>query len=196
MSQYAKTKLICEKNIKKSNNISSIILRFFNVSGALDKPRIGLLKKQITHLIPSVVYKALFDKKIYIYGKNYRTPDGTCIRDYIHVKDICSAIEKSIFFLEKKNNSEIFNIGNKVGTSNKSVVDKVKKIIKKKIKVEYVKKRKGDIPKSICNSNKANKKLLWRAKNSNLNNIIKDEINWIKKFNKMGLKRSFKNYNI
>ena len=196
LSNYAKTKLVCEKNIKKNKNINSVILRFFNVCGALDKPRIGLLKKQITHLIPTVVYKALFNKKIYIYGNDYNTPDGTCIRDYIHVKDICSAIEKSIIFLKKENSSEIFNIGNKIGISNKSVVNSVKKITKKKIRLKYVKKRKGDMPKTICNSDKASRKLSCRAKNSNLNNIINDEINWLKKFNKMGLKRTFKNYNI
>jgi UDP-glucose 4-epimerase len=194
LSNYAKTKLICEKNIKKNKIINSIILRFFNVCAALDKPSIGLLKNRITNLIPTVVYKALFNKKIYIYGNDYNTPDGTCIRDYIHIKDICTSIEKSIIFLNKKNKSEIFNIGNKVGISNQSVVNNVKEIIKKKINLKYVKKRKHDIPKSICNSDKARKQLLWYAKNSNLNNIIYDEINWIKKIDKMGLRRTFKNY--
>ena len=160
----------------------------------MDKPKIGLLKAQVTHLIPTVVYKTLFNKKIYIYGNDYKTPDGTCIRDYVHIKDICSVIKKSIIFLKKKNNSEIFNVGNRVGISNKSVVDCVKKITKKKIKLEYVKRRKGDIAKTICNSGKAKRKLLWQSKNSNLNDIVRDEINWIKEFNKMGLKRTFKSY--
>ena len=194
LSKYAKTKLICEKSIRKDKNINSIILRFFNVCAALDKPCVGLLKSPVTHLIPTIVYKALFNKKIYIYGNDYNTSDGTCIRDYIHIKDICSAIERSMIFLNKENKSEIFNIGNKVGISNQSVINAVKKIIKKKINLKYVKKRKGDIPSLICNADKARKQLLWYAKNSNLNNIIHDEINWIKKLNKMGLKRTFKNY--
>ena len=194
LSNYAKSKLACEKNIIKNKNINSVILRFFNVCGALDKPKIGLLKAQVTHLIPTVVYKTLFNKKIYIYGNDYKTPDGTCIRDYVHIKDICSVIKKSIIFLKKKNNSEIFNVGNRVGISNKSVVDCVKKITKKKIKLEYAKRRKGDIAKTICNSGKAKRKLLWQSKNSNLNDIVRDEINWIKEFNKMGLKRTFKSY--
>ena len=194
LSNYAITKLICEKNIKKNKHIKSIILRFFNVCAALDKPSIGLLKSNISTLIPTIVYKALFNKKIYIYGNDYDTPDGTCIRDYIHIKDICSAIKNSIIFINKKNKSGIFNIGNKVGISNKSVVNHVQKIIKKKINLEYVKRRKGDIPKSICNSDKAKNQLSWYAKNSNLNKIIRDEINWIKKIDKLGLKRKFKNY--
>ena len=122
LSNYAKSKLVCEKNIIKNKNINSVILRFFNVCGSLNKPRIGLFKSQVTHLIPTVVYKTLFNKTIHIYGNDYDTPDGTCIRDYIHIKDICSAIKKSIFFLKKKNNSEIFNVGNRIGISNSSVV--------------------------------------------------------------------------
>ena len=70
----------------------------------------------------------------------------------------------------------------------------MEKLVKKKINLKYVKKRKGDITKLICNSDKARKQLLWHAKNSNLNNIIRDEINWIKQMNKMGLKRTFRNY--
>jgi len=194
LSKYARTKLICEKSIKKDKNIDSIILRFFNVCAALDKPCVGLLKNPVTHLISTIVYKALFNKKIYIYGNDYNTPDGTCIRDYIHVKDICSAIERSIIFLNKENKSEVFNIGNKVGISNQSVINAVKKIIKKKINLKYVKRRKGDISRLICNSKKTKRRLLWYGKSSNLNNIIYDEINWIKKMNKMGLKRTFKNY--
>jgi len=92
LSVYAKTKLTCEKNIHKQKNIKSIILRFFNVCSALDKPCIGELHNPETHLIPTIIFKSLFSKKIYIYGNDYNTPDGTCIRDYIHVKDICKLV--------------------------------------------------------------------------------------------------------
>ena len=193
LSSYAKTKLACEKNIYKQKNIKSILLRFFNVCSALDKPCIGELHNPETHLIPTVISKSLFNKKIYIYGNDYNTPDGTCIRDYIHVKDICSAIERSIIFLNKPNKSEVFNIGNKIGISNQSILNVVKKIIKKKINLKYEKRRKGDIPILICNSDKARKRLLWSAKQSNLYNIIRDEIKWLKKIHKLGIKRRFKN---
>ena len=104
ISTYAKTKLVCEKNIHKQKNIKSVILRFFNVCSALKKPCIGELHNPETHLVPTIVYKAIYNKKIYIYGNDFTTPDGTCIRDYIHIKDICSAIEKSIRFLLNKKN--------------------------------------------------------------------------------------------
>ena len=171
-----------------------MILRFFNVCSALKKPCIGELHNPETHLIPTIVYKAIYNKKIYIYGNDFPTPDGTCIRDYIHIKDICLAIEKSIRFLLNKKKSKIFNIGNYKGLSNQEIVNYINKKIKKKINIKYVNRRKGDISRLVCNSNKARRLLSWKAKNSNLTKIIHDEINWIKKLNKLGIERRFKNY--
>ena len=132
LSTYAKTKLICEKNIRNQKNIKSIILRFFNVCSALDKPIVGEFHNPETHLIPTIVYKALYKMKIYIYGNDFKTFDGTCIRDYIHIKDICSAIVKSTKFLLIKNQSDLFNIGSHKGLSNNEIIHYLKKIIKKK----------------------------------------------------------------
>ena len=194
LSTYAKTKLICEKNIRNQKNIKSIILRFFNVCSALDKPIVGEFHNPETHLIPTIVYKALYKMKIYIYGNDFKTFDGTCIRDYIHIKDICSAIVKSTKFLLIKNQSDLFNIGSHKGLSNNEIIHYLKKIIKKKIYLSYVNRRKGDVSRLICNSNHIHKTLNWDAKNSNLKKIITDEILWIKKFKKKGLSRTFKNY--
>jgi UDP-glucose 4-epimerase len=194
LSTYAKTKLICEKKIQKQKNIKSVILRFFNVCSALDKPVIGEFHNPETHLVPTIVYKAIYNKKIYIYGNDFSTPDGTCIRDYIHINDICSAIEKSTNYLLNDKKSIIFNIGSHKGLSNNEIVNFIKKNIKNKINLSYVKRRKGDVSRLICNSNQIYKTLNWRAKNSNLRKIITNEILWIKKFKKKGLNRTFKNY--
>ncbi len=194
LSTYAKNKLTCEQLIKKNKNIKSVILRFFNVCSATDKPCIGEYHNPETHLMPTAVYKAMFNKKIYIYGTDFPTSDGTCIRDYIHIKDIILAIEKSIKFLINKQKSEIFNIGNFKGISNKQIINSVQKVIKKKIKLKFVNKRKGDISQLICNSNKAKKLLSWRANNSKIGKIIINEIKWVYKLKNLGLKRRFKNY--
>ena len=194
LSTYAKTKLMCEKKIQNEKNLRFIILRFFNVCSALNKPIIGEFHNPETHLVPTLVYKAMFNKKIYIYGKDFNTFDGTCIRDYIHIKDICLAIEKSIKYLFKNNKSNLFNIGNNKGLSNKEIVDYVRKKTKKNLNLKYVQKRKGDVSKLVCDSNKVKKILGWTAKNSNIKKIIDDEIKWILKLNKIGLKRKFKNY--
>ena len=194
LSTYAKTKLICERKIRNQKKIDSIILRFFNVCSALKKPVIGEFHNPETHLIPTIVYKAMFNKKIYIYGNDFPTPDGTCIRDYIHIIDICSAIEKSTKYLLSNKKSMIFNIGSHKGLSNNEIVKYIKKTITNKINLSYVNRRKGDVSRLICNSNQIYKTLNWRAKNSNLRKIITNEILWIKKFRKKGLNRSFKNY--
>ena len=196
LSTYARTKLICEKNIQKQKNIKSVILRFFNVCSALDKPIIGEFHNPETHLIPTIIYKSMFGKKIYIYGDNFPTPDGTCIRDYIHIKDICRAIEKSIEYLLANKKSTIFNIGNNKGLSNNEIINYVKKLINKKIKLEYVNRRKGDISRLVCDSNKIKKALNWTAINSNLKRITNDEVQWIKKLKSVGLTRKFKNYKL
>ena len=171
-----------------------VILRFFNVCSALNKPVVGEFHNPETHLIPTILYKALYNKKIYIYGNDYKTNDGTCVRDYIHIKDICSAIEKSIKYLLSNKKSTIFNIGNHKGLSNMEIANFINKKIKNKINLEYVNRRKGDVSKLICNSEKVRKSLKWNAKNSNLKKIVDNEINWIKKFRRIGLKRTFKNY--
>tara|TARA_A100001011_G_C14214247_1_gene801286 strand:+ start:119 stop:1090 length:972 start_codon:yes stop_codon:yes gene_type:complete len=194
LSTYAKTKLICEKNIKKQKNINSVILRFFNVCSALDRPIIGELHNPETHLIPTISYKAMFNKKIYIYGNDFPTHDGTCIRDYIHIKDICSAIQKSAKYLLENKKSTILNVGNKKGLSNNQIVNFTKKNLKKKIDIKYVQRRKGDVAMLVCNSDKAKKIISWSAQNSNLKKILNDEMIWIKKFRRMGISRKFKNY--
>jgi len=194
LSSYAKTKLICENNIKKQKKIKSIILRFFNVCSALNKPIIGVSNNPITHFIPTVVYKAIYNKKIYIYGNDYSTPDGTCIRDYIHILDICDVIKKSIKYLNVNNKSRIFNIGNSSGLSNKEIINHIKKFINPKININYVNRRKGDASKLVCSQIKVKSILKWKPKHSSLKNIVGDELNWVKKLKRIGLNRRFKNY--
>ena len=194
LSHYAKTKLNAEKLIRNNSELKHVILRFFNVCSALSKPVLGELHNPETHLIPTVVYKSLKKKNIYIYGRNFDTFDGTCVRDYIHVEDICSAIEKSFKFLLKKQKSLILNIGNSKGYSNLEIINFIEKKLKRKSKIIFTKKRKGDVSTLICDSNKAQSLISWKPINSKINKIINNEINWIKKLNKFGIKRRFKSY--
>ena len=130
--------------------------------------------------------KNLFDKKfpspqpiININGSNYKTKDGTCIRDYIHIKDICRAIDKSINYLfQNKSNNTILNIGNGKGLSNKEIIFQLQKVMKKKILFEYTKRRKGDSAFLVCNISKVKSNLNWRPLYSDIKNIIKDDVYW------------------
>ncbi len=196
-STYAKTKLRCEEIIKKSK-INSIILRFFNVCSSLRIKRklVGEFHNPETHLIPTIVYKNIHRKKIFIYGNNYKTNDGTCIRDYIHIKDICRAIEKSINFLFKnKNQFKIINIGSASRNTNLQILKKIQTITKIKNNFFIAKRRKGDVDILVCSNTTAAKILNWRPLHSKIETIIKDEILWVKKLIKLKKFRKFKSYN-
>ena len=195
-STYAITKLKCEKIIKNSK-LNSIILRFFNVCSSLKVGNkiIGEFHNPETHLIPTIVYKNLAKKKIYIYGDNYKTKDGTCVRDYIHIKDICKVIEKSIYYLKKnKNIFEIMNIGSSSNKTNLEILSKIEVLTKYKNNFQIKNNRKGDADSLKCSILKAKKKLKWKPTSSNINKIIKDEIEWVEYLLKNKKFRRFKNY--
>ena len=129
-------------------------------------------------------------KKFYIYGDNYPTKDGTCNRDYIHILDILRGIEKSVYYLSKKNTkSDIFNLGSGRFYSVLDVLKVSFKETKKKTEIVKKEKRKFDCSHLSCDIKKAKKELKWVPKFSNLKNIIKDEIWWFNYLNKKKLKR-------
>jgi len=195
-SNYAKTKLQCEKIIQNSK-INSIILRFFNVCSSLkiNNKIIGEFHNPETHLIPTIVYKNLLKKNFYIYGKNYNTIDGTCIRDYVHISDICDAIDRSVTYLFKNDKKfQIINIGSSSRNTNMEILKKIEKITKIKSFYNIVDRRKGDVDLLVCSNSKAKKILNWEPQKSNINNIIKGEIRWAKFLIKNHQKRIFKNY--
>ena len=194
-SNYAKTKLNCEKQIIKNKKINSIILRFFNVCSALNyNKQFGELHNPETHLIPTITYKAKFKKKIYIYGDDFRTKDGSCIRDYVHIEDICLSIKSSLIYLNKYKKSKIFNIGSSNGFSNFEILKAVQKYLKQNLNYQVVSRRGGDSDSLVCNSSKAKKLLKCSFLKSNLETIIKDEFKWIKYLIKKNKKRYFKSY--
>ena len=180
---YGKTKLSCEKkifNALNKNNTNFIIFRFFNVCSALISLRIGEMHKPETHLIPILAKKFKENKKIYIYGNNYKTKDKTCIRDYIHISDIVEAFELGIKYLQKKKKSQIINLGTKNGYSTLEIFKKFKSFFNYKFSYLFFKKRRqGDSDKLLCDNKKAYKILRWKPKHSNILKIINDEIKWL-----------------
>jgi len=183
---YGLTKLKCENIIRKEKKIKFIIFRFFNVCSSIPELKIGEKHNPETHLIPLTIKKILEGKVIKIFGKSYKTYDGTCIRDYIHIKDICTAYEKTIKLLLNDNiNNQTINIGTGNGYTNLEVVNKIKyftKFAKKKSIIKFSKKRKGDVDRLVCSYKKAKRLLGWVPKKSNLKNIIIDELKWQKSF--------------
>ena len=165
--------------IRKNKKLKFIILRFFNVSSSLTEPLVGEHHLPETHFIPTLVSRSLKNQTTKVFGKNYNTDDGTCIRDYIHIKDVCSSIEKSIVYLFKENyKSKIINIGNEVGISNLQILEVLKRKLRCKIKVLFTRRRLGDSARLVCSIDKAKKYLNWEPHNSRIEKIIIDEISW------------------
>ena len=184
---YAYTKYkgeeIIIKNAKKFNYRYSI-LRYFNVAGASLSGKIGEIQKSYGHLIKNLAIQSLEkNPQIYIYGNDYATKDGTCIRDYIHVSDLADIHIKSLNYLNKNDKSLILNCGYGKGYSVKDVVNVFKKI-KKKVVIKYKARRPGDIDQVYADIKKFKKYFLWKPKFNNLNFILKSAFKWEKNFSK------------
>jgi UDP-glucose 4-epimerase len=185
LNPYAETKLKLENyiiNKSKSDDISYIILRYFNVAGADKKLRSGLISKYSTHLIKIASEVAVGKRdEIIINGNDYDTRDGTAIRDYIHVSDLADIHLVSAKHLIDKNKSNIFNCGYGSGYSVKEVIDTYNKILNKKIKSKIGPRRPGDSKMVVADPNKFNKTLDWKPKFNNLEYILKTAYEWEKK---------------
>lgn len=191
INPYGMSKLMSENIIKdasKANdNFKHVIFRYFNVAGSdinYDKgiltPKIGECHEPETHLIPLVVKTSLGKRDaITIFGNNYDTPDGTCIRDYIHVDDLADAHIQAIKYLDS-NNSETFNCGYGYGYSVKEIVESVKNVTKKDFAVINGERREGDPSVLVSNSSKIKTKMNWTPKYNNLELIIESAYMWEK----------------
>ncbi|RXJ84874.1 UDP-glucose 4-epimerase GalE [Arcobacter sp. CECT 8985] len=185
INPYGNSKLMSEQIIKDAASANKefkyVILRYFNVAGAEESLSIGECHDPETHLIPLVVQTALGKRnKIFIFGDDYDTFDGTCIRDYIHVDDLASAHISALEYLEKKN-SEVFNCGYGHGFSVKEVIDMIKKVSGVDFKVEVSSRREGDPAILIADNKKILKETNWKPKHDNLEFICKTALEWEKK---------------
>tara|TARA_B100000886_G_scaffold200162_1_gene138120 strand:- start:1052 stop:2023 length:972 start_codon:yes stop_codon:yes gene_type:complete len=183
-SVYGKTKIKAEKIIKKfckRNKINYCILRYFNIAGSSPSGKIGLINKS-DHLFKNFSREILKKRPILkIYGKNYNTKDGSCIRDFIHVSDIAEIHYKVLEKINKLKNSIVLNCGYNKGISVLEVAKVFKKQTPKKVEILFSKKRKGDLVKIIASNNKLKKFIKWKPKFNNLNTIVKSCIDWEKR---------------
>ncbi|MBQ3437786.1 MAG: UDP-glucose 4-epimerase GalE [Fusobacterium sp.] len=182
---YGESKLAVEKMFKWAANAYGLkytVLRYFNVAGAHHTGEIGEAHSCETHLIPIILQVALGQReKISIYGDDYPTEDGTCIRDYIHVMDLADAHLLALKRLKNGGDNQIFNLGNGEGFSVKQVIETVRKITKHPIPIEISPRRAGDPAILVASSEKANQLLKWKPKYNKLEQIIESAWNWHKK---------------
>lgn len=182
INPYGKSKLMVEQMLEdfaQVYDLQSVSFRYFNAAGADPHSRLGEDHTPETHLIPLVLYTALgLRDNITIFGTDYDTPDGTCIRDYIHVADLASAHVLGLLYLEQGRPSEVFNLGNGSGFSVKEVIDCAMQVTGRSLPVVYGDRRPGDPPVLVGSSGKACEVLGWQPQYGDLPVIINHAWQW------------------
>ncbi len=185
LSPYAHTKWIMERVLSeydKAYGFRSVSLRYFNAAGAHPDGILGERHNPETHLIPRVLQVASGRRdKIEIFGLDYPTPDGTCIRDYIHVQDLCEAHLLALEWLMREGKSAAFNLGNGDGFSVKEVIKVAEQITGKPVKVEYAERRGGDAAQLVADSSRAREILGWAPRYLSLKDILQHAWQWERK---------------
>ena len=182
---YGRTKLMMERIVEDSakayGDLQYIILRYFNVAGAHQNGEVGECHNPETHLIPNILKAAKGDKKdLVIFGDDYPTKDGSCVRDYIHVQDVCDAHVRAIKAFAKGIKNTYFNLGSQDGYSNFQIIAAAEKATGLTIKYKIGPRRPGDPAKLVASADKAKKILGWEPK-YNLDNIVQTAWVWEQK---------------
>lgn len=184
INPYGKSKLLVEEYLKSQDGINYVIFRYFNASGDDPDCEIGELHEPETHLIPLILDAALGRRdSISVFGDDYDTEDGSCVRDYIHVNDIANAHIEGLRYLENGGENNVFNIGNGRGFSVKEVISVVKKVTGKDFPVNIEGRRPGDPGTLVADSNKIHEVLGWTPEYDTLESIIETAWMWHQKLN-------------
>ena len=184
-SIYGKTKIRGERlimNFAKKNKINYGILRYFNIAGSSPSGKIGLISRKSDHLFKNFSIELMKKKpKLKIYGTDYQTKDGSCVRDFIHVSDIAEIHFLILEKINKMNISKILNCGYNKGLSVLEVAKEFSRQSTKKIEIIYTKRRNNDLIKIIASNNKLKNFIKWKPKFNNLAKIVKSCLDWEKK---------------
>lgn len=178
---YGESKIMVEKILEwyfKIFGISSVSIRYFNAAGASLDGKMGEDHPNESHLIPKVIQSLLQNQEITIFGGDYETPDGTCIRDYIHVLDLVEAHIKAVDYLEGKQGAFAFNAGTGQGYSNLEIVEMVEQVSGKKAKYLIGRRREGDAASLVADPRRAQTELGWKPSFSDIETIVKSSWDW------------------
>jgi UDP-glucose 4-epimerase len=186
INPYGHTKLMVEQMLRDFDaayGFPHVSLRYFNAAGADNEGEIGERHDPETHLIPLILQTILGIRDcLSIYGTDYQTADGTCVRDYIHVTDLCSAHILALEWLLDGNESEVFNLGNERGYSVKEVIALAEKVTGLSVKTAVAPRRAGDPPVLISSSSRIKETLGWRPEHSEIENILRTAWRWERKW--------------
>ncbi len=176
INPYGKTKYVVElmlEDCAQAYGLNYVSLRYFNAAGVIPYENLYEWHIPETHLIPLVLRAALTNKPISIFGTDYNTPDGTCVRDYIHVQDLSTAHYKALQHVEYNRPSDVFNLGTGTGYSVQEIITAAQEVTEQEIKITYADRRAGDPPVLVANATKAANILQWKPQSSDMHTILK-----------------------
>jgi len=186
INPYGETKLAIEKMLasyERAYGLKYAAMRYFNAAGADPEGGLGEQHDPETHLVPIVLETALGKREhLTVYGRDYPTPDGTCVRDYIHVGDLADAHLAALEYLVRGGESGAFNLGTGHGYSVAEVIEVARRVTGRPIEVRYGDRRAGDPPSLVASSARAQKLLGWRPSRSSLETIVRDAWRWHSRF--------------
>lgn len=193
INPYGMTKVMVERmleDLSRSSDFRYIALRYFNVAGADSEGRLGQACRESTHLITRALKTANGEfEKLLVYGTDYPTPDGTCVRDYIHVDDLAQAHVSALNYLQCAKKSDVMNCGYGHGFSVRQVIDAAKRVTGIDFNVEQAERRAGDPPALVAYSTRLQVKTGWEPRHDNLEYIIKTAWDWERKIGEKRLRR-------
>lgn len=182
INPYGQSKLMVENMLQDicfANDFNATCLRYFNAAGAHESGEIGEAHDPETHLIPNVLKAAISNESnLKVFGDDYPTSDGTCVRDYVHVTDLAQAHLLGLEYMQKNKGFSAFNMGNGNGFSVIDVILSCEELVNKKIQYEIFKRREGDPASLVCDYNNAISKLFWKPNFTSLNDIISSACKW------------------
>lgn len=182
VNPYGRTKLMIEhvlRDYAAAYNFRSVSLRYFNAAGADASGRIGESHNPESHLIPNILRAALgTGPELKIFGDDYDTPDGTCVRDYIHVTDLCDAHLRALSYMQLKSGAHAFNLGNGNGFSVRQVVESVERVTGLPVPHRMDARRPGDPARLVADSALATRELNWQPAHAEIDTIIESAFRW------------------
>tara|TARA_Y100001937_G_scaffold108658_1_gene152509 strand:- start:223 stop:831 length:609 start_codon:yes stop_codon:yes gene_type:complete len=186
INSYGATKLMIEqvcRDYLTAYGLSSVGLRYFNAAGADPEGEIGELREKETHIIPLAIGAAKQGKTFKMFGDKYQTPDGTCVRDYVHVMDLADAHVKALNYANDNSVAEVFNLGSGAPASNKELLDAVQKHAGA-MNIEIHDNRPGDPAYLVADISKVKQILQWEPTQSSIDNVVATAVQWYNKTHK------------
>jgi UDP-glucose 4-epimerase len=185
INPYGRSKWMVEQTLEdfdRAYGLKSVCLRYFNAAGADPEGQLGERHEPETHLLPLILQAASGRRtSITVYGRDYDTPDGTCIRDYVHVTDLVAAHALAVDYLLEGGDSTAFNLGNGLGFSVQQVIDTARRVTGQDICVNDAPRRAGDPPRLVADPGRANTLLGWTPRFATLEQIVTHAWNWERK---------------